>query len=254
MQRPPTVGRSAVVPTDAGIIGSFTGKKQIYDRIPPENADRYPNYGPPRDYGNEDSVSPSQEPAAPSQDITITEEAELAQDAARKRSGQVRKGTQVVLNSVAAPLGTVVGEGLKAFDARTQKLVDAYQVAGMSERKVMEEKNPNLIARANEMGINSYYGMDRYNSWAEKSGLRGAPDRRGGGENSGILSLTRQPKGDETTTPEPDAPSTTPGRRPDIYYMWDLGVNVPSPSDPNYNQYQTYLAERLAAQRAMGYV
>lgn len=72
--------------------------------------------------------------------------------------------------------------------------------------------------------------------------------------NSGIASLGPKPKGDETTTPTPDTPSTSPGRRPDIYYMWDLGINIPSPSDPNYNQYQTYLAERLAAQRAMGYV
>jgi hypothetical protein len=301
MQRPPTVGRSAVVPTDAGIIGGFTGKKQIYDRIPPENADRYPNYGPPSrnrglgglnpetsnikpfgpsvlsvedpenlrykkatqemgrlpgGYRNEASVSPSQEPAAPSQDITITEKAELAQEKARKRAGQARKGAQTALNFVAAPLGTVVGEGLKALDAQTQKLVDAYQVAGMPERKIMEEKYPNLIPRANEMGITPYYrgeeGMDRYNSWAEKSGLRAPPSREGGGENSGIASLGGRPKGDETTTPTPDTPSTTPGRRPDIYYMWDLGINIPSPGDPNYTQYQTYLAERLAAQRAMG--
>jgi hypothetical protein len=224
-------------------------EKQFQDRINVTPSNEQSLYT-----GRQVSASPSQESAPPSQDFTITEEAELAQDAARKRAGQVRKGTQVVLNSVAAPLGTVVGEGLKALDARTQKLVDAYQVAGMSERKVMEEKYPNLIARANEMGINSYYGMDRYNSWAEKSGLRGAPDRRGGGENSGILSLTRQPKGDETTTPEPEAPSTSSGSRPDIYYMWDLGINIPSPGDPNYTQYQTYLAERLAAQRAMGYV
>jgi hypothetical protein len=96
--------------------------------------------------------------------------------------------------------------------------------------------------------------MSNYTNWAEKSGLRGAPDRRGGGENSGIRSLINEQEGDETTTPEPDTPSTPSGRRPDIYYMWDLGVNVPSPGDPNYTQYQTYLAERLAAQRAMGYV
>lgn len=87
-------------------------------------------------------------------------------------------------------------------------------------------------------------------------GSRFGRDGLGGGDkgNSGIASLGPKPKGDETTTPTPDTPSTTSGRRPDIYYMWDLGINIPSPSDPNYNQYQTYLAERLAAQRAMGYV
>jgi hypothetical protein len=146
----------------------------------------------------------------------------------------------------------LVGGGLKVLDAQTQKLVNDYQAAGMPERKVMEEKYPNLIAHGKAMGINTYYGMDKYNSWAEKSGLRAPPSREGGGENSGIASLVDKSKGDETTTPTPDTPSTTPGRRPDIYYMWDLGVNIPSPGDPNYTQYQTYLAERLSARQAVG--
>jgi len=129
-----------------------------------------------------------------------------------------------------------------------------YMQASDEGKAALEDEYPNLTKFASDAGLTPKRDMSNYTNWAEKSGLRVAPDRRGGGESSGILSLTRQPKGDETTTPEPEAPSTSSGSRPDIYYMWDLGVNVPSPGDPNYTQYQTYLAERLAAQRAMGYV
>jgi len=32
--------------------------------------------------------------------------------------------------------------------------------------------------------------------------------------------------------------------RPSQYYLWDLGVGVPSPGDPEYNDYQEYLKDR----------
>lgn len=35
--------------------------------------------------------------------------------------------------------------------------------------------------------------------------------------------------------------------RPSQYYLWDLGVGVPSPGDPEYNDYQKYLRERGAS-------
>lgn len=58
------------------------------------------------------------------------------------------------------------------------------------------------------------------------------------------------------TTTTPSAPTTgtpvTSGTRPYIYYQWDLGMNVPSPSDPNYTQYQKYLSEREARRVALG--
>jgi hypothetical protein len=75
------------------------------------------------------------------------------------------------------------------------------------------------------------------------------------GRDTGIASLVGTTPSAGSETPAPPSSQPTPsGRRPDIYYMWDLGVNIPSPGDPNYTQYQTYLAERLAAQRAMGYI
>lgn len=48
--------------------------------------------------------------------------------------------------------------------------------------------------------------------------------------------------------PPPTTPTEQPeGPRPAIYYEWDLGINIPSPGDPLYTMYMTYLAERNTA-------
>lgn len=213
----------------------------------------------PADDYTDDGISPSQEPAAPSQDIAITEEAEAEQEKNRKKAEAARRVAQGSLNLVAPGLGTLAGQGFKFLNASTQKLVDAYQSAGMTERKAMEEKYPNLIAHGKSMGLQTYYGMDKYNQWADRAGLRGPPTREGGpsgGASSGIGSLGGGEGGGQTTPPEtpPSTPSTPSGARPEIYYMWDLGINIPSPGDPNYTLYQKYLVETLAAQQAAGYV
>jgi hypothetical protein len=46
--------------------------------------------------------------------------------------------------------------------------------------------------------------------------------------------------------------NTPSGSRPAIYYSWDVGVNIPSPGDPNYNLYLQYLQERAAANAGTG--
>jgi hypothetical protein len=155
------------------------------------------------------------------------------------------------------PLASLADAGSKLFTGKgiadsSADLKRAYMQATDEQKAVLEDKYPNLTKFASDAGLTPKRDMSNYTNWAEKSGLRAPPSREGGGDNYGIASLGGRPNGDETTTPTPDTPSTSPGRRPDIYYMWDLGVNVPSPGDPNYTQYQTYLAERLAAQRAMG--
>jgi hypothetical protein len=175
------------------------------------------------------------------------------QEKLNKRGVNVMKRAPVLGNLVTA------GDALtKLFTGKTiteqsADLKRAYMQASDEQKAALEDKYPNLTKFASDAGLTPKRDMSNYTNWADKSGLRAPPSREGGGENSGIASLGTRPRGDETTTPTPDTPSTTPGRRPDIYYMWDLGINIPSPSDPNYNQYQTYLAERLAAQRAMGY-
>ncbi len=80
-------------------------------------------------------------------------------------------------------------------------------------------------------------------------------DRSGGGSDRGGIASITIPT--ETVTPRATESTTGTntgrmvGNRPEIYYYWDLGVNIPSPTDPNYTQYQTYLRERAAAQAAM---
>lgn len=60
----------------------------------------------------------------------------------------------------------------------------------------------------------------------------------------------RRPDGGESTTTPTDTESNGP--RPEIYFMWDVGVNIPSPGDANYTLYLKYLAERAAARAALG--
>jgi LysM repeat protein len=206
------------------------------------------------------SAPPSQEAAAPSQDISITKEAEIAQENLRKKAEIARKIGVPVLNLAVPGAGTLFGQGLKYLNESTQKLVDSYQSASMTERKEMEEAFPNLIAHGKAMGINTYYGIDKYNSWADERGLR-APQSTGGGggDRGGISSLVDYAsygggggRGDEED--RNGAPSTPSGSRPYIYYEWDLGLNIPSPSDPKYTDYQKYLSERAAAQSSFGMV
>jgi len=195
-------------------------------------------------------------PEVISPDIFVPLEQRKKYEKRLKNAERGIKGTGAVASALTGiPGGRKLGGVLsETYNASVKEKLDNYVLSTPEQRAEMERKDPSLTAWADIIGETPQLDRRNYTDWAEKSGLRVAPDRRGGGENPEIRSLTRKPKGDETTTPEPDTPSTTPGRRPDIYYMWDLGINIPSPSDPNYNQYQTYLAERLAAQRAMGYV
>jgi hypothetical protein len=182
----------------------------------------------------------------PIQDYTISNEAEQAQQEMQDRAERARKVAGPILNVGVPGVGTLVNQGIKYADAQIQKLVDKYQGASMEERKTMEERYPNLIPRAQAMGITSYYDMDKYYSWADASGLRGVNEtsRDSGGEvsygSSGYGSGSSGSGGDSGS-------GSASGPRPQIYYEWDLGVNIPSPNDPLYTMYMTYLAERSAA-------
>lgn len=199
---------------------------------------------------------PSQEGALPSQDSTITEEAEAEQEKNRKKAEAARRIAQGGLNLVAPGLGTLAGQGFKYLNASTQKLVDAYQSAGMTERKAMEEKYPNLIAHGKSMGLQTYYGMDKYNQWARDAGLR-SPTDSGSGRNFDLPTGGRNDNpgsgtdGSSSGGTGGGSGSGSGGQRPYIYYEWDLGVNIPSPGQPLYTMYVTYLAEREAAAQAM---
>jgi hypothetical protein len=151
------------------------------------------------------------------------------------------------------------GAPAKAATATAKKLMSIESPEDFLSRPSYEQRALYDYAReANTKYRPGESGVPQADGSGVGGGVRGGKRLGGydvGGDDKdrrGIASLKDKKEGDETTTPEPDTPSATPGRRPDIYYMWDLGVNIPSPGDPNYTQYQTYLAERLAAQRAMG--
>lgn len=170
----------------------------------------------------------------------------------------IRRGNRVAgqfIGGVTGPLGGLAARGgLKLYEKAKLEQLERYAAMPPAEKLAAEKRNPELIGWANRLGIDHQSDYGDYLSWADRSGLRAPPTREGGGrESSGIADLVSDATGGEEPS-APEAPSTPSGRRPDIYYMWDLGVNIPSPGDPNYTQYQAYLAERLAAQRAMGYV
>ena len=55
----------------------------------------------------------------------------------------------------------------------------------------------------------------------------------------------------EKETPKTPAQPKEGGPRPSIYYKWDLGVDVPSPTDSDYTLYLKYLQEKAAAKAGM---
>jgi hypothetical protein len=240
-------GQSITVVSPSG--NKFVMTKEQFENLDPADQERL------TEYRNYPLTSMGTAPVVEMPQISLSpEQREIVEE--RVDTGQIAlKGTGAGLSFVSGvPGGRKLGGYLgEKYEESVKKKLDNYVLATPEQRAEMERKDPSLTAWAGIIGETPQLDRSNYTNWADKSGLRGPPDRRGGGENSGIASLGTRPRGDETTTPTPDTPSTSPGRRPDIYYMWDLSINIPSPSDPNYNQYQAYLAERLAAQRAMGY-
>jgi len=55
----------------------------------------------------------------------------------------------------------------------------------------------------------------------------------------------------EEQATQPKQKEKESGRRPAIYYKWDLGVDVPSPTDSDYTLYLKYLQEKAAAKAGM---
>lgn len=74
------------------------------------------------------------------------------------------------------------------------------------------------------------------NRFAEDSSRSGGPF--GSGSGSGAVAVSGGGGADSG------------GGRPYVYYQWDVGVNVPSPGDPLYTQYQEYLKTKEEAPSA----
>jgi len=74
-------------------------------------------------------------------------------------------------------------------------------------------------------------------SWFPES--RGERQFVGGGGGMGAVSVSGGGGGADSG-----------GGRPYVYYQWDVGVNIPSPGDPLYTQYQEYLKTKETAPSA----
>lgn len=194
-------------------------------------------------------------PERPQGPINVSQEAQDVMTEQEKKNKYALRGMRMLgppgraLGAVDTLLGLFTGRGISE---RTADLKRAYMQADPATRAQMEAKYPNLTKFANDAGVGAQLSIDNYKSWQERSGLAGQGSREGGRDSGFGIAALVSPSGTTTPAPTESTTGTKPkGPRPPVYYQWDLGVNIPSPSDPNYTQYQTYLAERAAAQAAM---
>jgi hypothetical protein len=146
---------------------------------------------------------------------------------------------------VAVPFAGLAGGPLaRGYERNVERRVNAYVAASPSERAAMEAKDPAIIGWARAIGIQPQNDYSVYQSWAQERGLRSPEETRGEDRPvqyaGGIGALP------SATTPVGTSEQT--GSRPYEYYQWDVGVNIPSPTDPNYTNYQEYLRRRAQAQ------
>lgn len=228
-----------------GIVNGFKGSANSDEAPDDETSTENP----------EESQAP--EEARPKNVSKEDREEMRRQERVNKRGARVAKGAPAGIGVV-----LTIADGLrKLFTGKSTTESDAalkrqYMQADKAERAELEAKYPNLSGFAVSVGMEPELGYSNYTSWAESAGLRGQGSREGGGP-GGILSIPEQmvapAAGAAGTLPSGSLPSATSqkGRRPEIYYQWDLGVNIPSPGDPQYNSYMIYLAEREEARRKM---
>lgn len=172
-----------------------------------------------------DSPYPLDENGIPIQDIS---EEDLAKIRARRRGEKYVQTPKEKSAAIAGGLvSKVVGKDIPFFDKlfNVKGNIEDYQSRPSWEKEYIKRR-------------------------ADASG--GIGDI-GGGRSSDERGLVSGVKAIQT-----EAPSTTPintvassSARPQDHYYWDLGLNIPSPTDPNYTQYQEYLRQRAAAQAAM---
>jgi hypothetical protein len=117
--------------------------------------------------------------------------------------------------------------------SNVRKAVNAYDRLDPLKKRQMRERD----------GKGSGFGGG---STSTTSPGGGSPDIGSGGKN--------EPPRIEQAEKEAAKPKPKPkedGRRPAIYYKWDLGVDVPSPTDSDYTLYLKYLQEKAAAKAGM---
>jgi hypothetical protein len=159
---------------------------------------------------------------------------------AQKQKGYVAGGIGSILNrglaGVGLKLASVVpgefGEAAKKL-SNVRKTVNEYDRLDPLKKQQMRERS----------GKGRGFGGGA-TSFTSPGG--GKEDIGSGGKNEPIQVKQAEK---ESTKPKPKA--NEGGKRPAIYYKWDLGVSVPSPTDSDYTLYLKYLQEKAAAKAAV---
>lgn len=131
---------------------------------------------------------------------------------------------------------------LKSGKSLTNAMRDellTYQSATPEERAAMEAESADLIRYGQRSpagpGTPPELAQQHLEDWNKRQ--RDAMLNQGGGDDK---NKPKEEKEDEDTTVD----ASNSKYRPYLYYLWDLGVNIPSPGDSNYNLYQKYLAKQ----------
>lgn len=185
------------------------------------------------------------------------------QEEMRKQDKLNRAGIRVA-KAVTGPVGrafSVADTLRKVFTGKTTAeatadLKRAYMQASSAQRAELEKTYPNLTKFAADAGIEPQLPMSNYTDWSRANRLAetsGRGDVREQGISGGIADITST-AGTGATPSGTSSTASTASARPYIYYEWDLGINVPSPGEPKYTEYQKYLKERADSQKALGLV
>lgn len=174
-------------------------------------------------------------------------------DRKNKRGTRVMKTFGRPIAAFDAVRGFVTGKNTTEADADLKR---AYMQGNAAQKAELERKYPNLTKFAQQAGLEPQLPMSNYESWRQKSfGFGGG----GGGTTIASSGVDKSDIGGggktELERPSPKVQSAykasktgESGPRPEIYYMWDLGMRIPSPTDSDYTLYLKYLDEKKAAQ------
>ena len=227
-----------------------------------------PTYTPPKElrsaagtYFAPEDVPPNADDVYPK--YVEPEVQELMKDIDKKNKRGVKGMKSVpvlgnVVKAYEAGRSLITGKNTTEADADLKR---AYMQGSPAQQAELEAKYPNLTKFAQQAGLEPRLPMSNYESWRQRSfgtggGMGGSTSTTspgGGITDIGSGGKTEPPRIEqaekEATKPKPKPKED--GRRPAIYYKWDLGVGVPSPTDSDYTLYLKYLQEKAAAKAGM---
>lgn len=168
---------------------------------------------------------------------------------AEKAQAMVSTGVEKVVlggaNMAVPGTSTAVKQTKKAMGIETPK--------EFLSRPSYEQSYLRDVARAENVRMGrDPLGRTSYTTADGQTVQRTGPSFGQGGDRGGIASLT-VPTPTVAPAPTESTTGTTQmgGPRPYIHFQWDLGLNIPKPTDPNYPDYQRYLANRAASAAAI---